>query len=125
MQIGRKIYYELTTGNVIVDTGERSGGVVETTSEQDFATYIALSDRNPETVGMIQLEYGQYAEDFSQCNGYRIDPVTQQVLFSYPDPSEPEQPLVYRAPLTEQVEDQNRRLADVELALADLFTGGI
>lgn len=119
MKIGRRIYYELETGNVIVDTGERSGSVVETTREQDFASFRALSERNPETVGMIQLEYGKYAEDFAQCNGYRIDPVTQQVLFSYPDPTEPEQPIVYRMPLTEAVERLEDESAMLSLELVD------
>ena len=34
MQIGRRIYYDKTTGNVILDTGEREGHVVPTTVEQ-------------------------------------------------------------------------------------------
>ncbi len=128
MQIGRKLYYELSTGNIIVDTGERAGGVVETTLEQDFSSYVALSERNPDTVGCLQFEYGQYAEDFAQCNGYRIDPVSQQVLFSYPDPNEPEQPTVYRPPLTEQVEQLEIKLSQSEQtnltlaeAIADLY----
>lgn len=120
MQIGIKLYYELITGNVIINTGERSGGVVETTLEQDFAAYTALSERNPETVGCLQLEYGQYAEDFAQCNGYRVDPVTKQVLFSYPDPTEPEQP-VYRPPLTEQVEQLESQNLMLMEAVADLY----
>jgi len=124
MQVGRKIYYELVTGNVVVDTGERSGSVVETTQAEDFEMYLALAERVPETVGCIQLEYRQYAEDFAQCNGYRIDTETERVLFSYPDPDKPEQPLEYRKPLTEQVEEQEQRLADLELALADIFAGG-
>ena len=72
MQIGRRIYYELATGNVIVDTGERQGAVVPTTIEQDFTTYAALAQRVPETVGVLELEFGQYAEDFAACSGYRI-----------------------------------------------------
>lgn len=103
MQIGRKIYYELATGNVVTDTGERSGEVVETTIAEDFSTYTALAGRIPESVGVLQLEYGQYADDFAQCNGYRIDMETLEVLFSYSDPQNPEAPPVYQQPLTEQV----------------------
>lgn len=121
MQIGRKIYYDLTTGNIILDTGERSGSVVETTLEQDFETYVSLSERNSNTIGHLQLEYGQYAEDFAQCNGYRVDPVTQQVLFSYPDPTEPEKPPVYRPPLTEQVEQLESQNLMLMEAVADLY----
>ncbi len=127
MKIGRKIYYELETGNVIQNTGERSDVVVETTREQDFAFYVSLSERVPETVGCLQLEYGEYAQDFAECNGYRVDVSgeTPSLLFSYPEPGEPGEQPVYRRPLSEQVAEQEQRLADVELALADLFTGGI
>lgn len=34
MQIARRIYYDKSSGNIIVDTGERSGAVVETTIER-------------------------------------------------------------------------------------------
>jgi len=64
MQIGRKIYYEKSTGNVILDTGEREGSVVETTTAQDFASYVVLSQRVPETVGVIQLVYCKDREKF-------------------------------------------------------------
>ncbi|MHA7963519.1 hypothetical protein ACX93W_05180 [Paenibacillus sp. CAU 1782] len=121
MQIGRKIYYELITGNVILDTGERSGDVVETTSEQDFASYAALAVRVPESVGMLQLEYGQYAEDFAACNGYRVDPDTEQVLFSYPGPDEPETP-VFQRPLTETVAALENESALMALELVDTQT---
>ncbi|OUS70314.1 hypothetical protein B1748_29200 [Paenibacillus sp. MY03] len=124
LQIGRKIYYELESGNVIVDTGDRSGSVVETTVEQDYTSYIALADRVPSSVGMIQLEYGQYVEDFAQCNGYRVDPDTQQVLFSYPDPAEPEAPPTYRPPLSVEVEQLRTQLTLVQTALDDLILGG-
>lgn len=127
MQIGRRIYYDLANGNVIQDTGERAGDVVEKTIEQDFAAYVALAERVPSSVGCLQLEYGEYAQDFMECNGYRVDVSgeTPSLLFSYADPESPEEPPVYRKPLSEQVAEQEQRLADVELALADLFTGGI
>lgn len=103
-KIGRKIYYEKSTGNVIVNTGERMGDVVETTTEQDFLSYQALKERVPETIGVIQLAYGQYAQDFSECNGYRVNLDTFALEFSYPDPNNPEpQEPVYEEPLSTRV----------------------
>ncbi|MCQ4363023.1 hypothetical protein KQR54_18160 [Mycobacterium gordonae] len=124
MQIGRRIYYELSTGNVIVNTGERSGSVVETTQEQDFTAYAALAERVPSTVGVIELAYGQYAQDFAEATGYRVDITGAEpaLEFTYPNPNEPEEPPVYRPPLSDVVAAQEARIADVELALADLFT---
>lgn len=122
MQIGMRIYYEKATGNVILNTGERQGSVIETTLEQDFETYKILSERVPETIGVVQLEYGRFREDFSQASGYRVNPDTEELEFSYPDlegdPEFPQEP-VYRMPLTERitaVESENAGMA-LELAL--------
>ena len=122
-QIGRRIYYELSTGNVILDTGERSGYVVETTIEQDFETYRALAERVPETVGWIQLEYGQYAQDFAACSGYRVDVSgeTPTLVFSYPDPNQPEAPPVYQKPLSVQIEELRAENLTAFEAIAELY----
>ncbi|GIP56174.1 hypothetical protein [Paenibacillus vini] len=121
MQIGRKIYYEKSTGFVIVDTRPRSGNVRETTQEEDFANYTALAERVPETVGVIQLEYGQYEEDFAECNGYRVNLDTLELEFSYPDPSNPEQPPAYQKPLTEQIAELRASDLDNKEAIASLL----
>ncbi len=108
MQIGRRIYYEKITGNVIVDTGERTGSVVETTIEQDFVSFASLSERIPSTVGCLQLDHGQYAQDFVECNGYRVDVSgeTPSLLFSYPN-SERSEPL---PSLHQEVVEQEQEL---------------
>jgi len=121
MHIGRKIYYDLTTGNVIVDTGERSGFVRETTQEEDFATYRALAERVQDTVGCLQLEYGQYAQDFAECKSYRVNPDTLELEFSYPDPSEtePTEP-VYRKPLSIEVDELKQSDIENKQAITEL-----
>ncbi|WP_339194252.1 hypothetical protein MKY95_20950 [Paenibacillus sp. FSL P4-0176] len=105
MNIGARIYYEKSTGNIIVNTGQRSGDVIETTVEQDFYSYAVLAERVPETVGVIQLDYGQYAADYAQ-GGYiaRVDMDTLEPLFTYPDPVDPETPQEPRAALSKQVD---------------------
>jgi hypothetical protein len=89
MQIGRRIYYELLTGNIIADTGERSGSVVSTTTAQDFEFYTALTNRNPLTVGMLQLEFGERAQDFAQCVDYRVNVATGKLEFNFTTPIAP------------------------------------
>jgi hypothetical protein len=84
--IGRKIYYDKATGNVIIDTGEKKGYVVESTIDQDFETYRELKERVRDTVGVIQLEYGQFANEFATSTGYRINPTTLEIEFNY-DPN--------------------------------------
>ncbi|MHA6530178.1 hypothetical protein [Paenibacillus sp. BAC0078] len=90
MEIGMRIYYDPATGSVILNTGERSGSVVLTSIEEDFTAYRELADHTPETVGVLQLEYGQYAEEFQGIDGYRVNPATEALEFSYPDPEKQE-----------------------------------
>lgn len=118
MNVGRKIYYELTIGNLIIDTGERQGLVVPTTIEQDILTYKELSERNRDTFDVLELEYGAYKQDFAECNGYRVNVETKALEFSYPDPNEPDAEPSYQAPLSERVKQ-------VEDAINFLLLGGI
>jgi hypothetical protein len=85
MEIGMKIYFEKATGNVVVNTGEQVGRlVVETTEDQDFATYKALAERVRDTIGVVKLKYGQFRREFAECNGYRVNPDTEDLEFIYP-----------------------------------------
>lgn len=124
MQVGRKIYYELSTGNVLVNTGERQGNVVETTKEQDFASFKELSERVPETVGVIELEYGQLSQDFAECNGVMVNLNTGGLEFSYPVPSNPEAPQTYRQPLSVEVTDLKQSQVDQDEIIMTMLLGG-
>lgn len=123
-QIGRRIYYDKATGNVIVDTGEREGSIIPTTVEQDFNSYSALSERVVDSVGVIELAFGQFSQDFLECNGYRVNPTTKLLEFSYPDPSDPEIPPVYQIPLSEELVDVKARLELSEEAIDFLLMSG-
>ena len=106
-----------------MDTGERQGAVVPTTIEQDFQTYRALAERVPETVGVMELEFGQYAEDFAACNGYRVDVSgeTPKLVFSYPNPNDPEAPPVYQKPLSDQIAELRAENLTAFEAIAELY----
>lgn len=123
MNIGSKIYFDKITGDVIENTGERTGSVVETTREQDFEAYTSLSKREPETVGMIQLEYGAYAEDYAAGGRItRIDLETLKPLFTYPEPVDPETPQEPQPALSEQLaklEQENTLLKAQNAALSE------
>lgn len=105
MKIGARIYYDKDTGIVIQEVGERSGNVVVTTIEQDFASYVSLAERVPETVGIIQFDYEDHKSD-REAGGIitRIDLETKEALFAYPDPTDPETPQEPRPALSKQVD---------------------
>ncbi|MEK4849714.1 hypothetical protein NST04_07495 [Paenibacillus sp. FSL H7-0756] len=125
MQISMKIYYDKATGNVIHNTGEYVGrGYVETTEDQDFASIKELAKRVRETVGVVKLQYGQYSREFAQCDSYRVDPETGELLFTYlnePNPLEGRMAAVEAGAVdtTKQLEDALSRLNETEAQLMD------
>ncbi|WP_162985607.1 hypothetical protein [Virgibacillus halodenitrificans] len=122
MKIGSRIYFERESGNILIIRGERQGPYVKQTSiTQDIETYKALSERNRDTFDYIELEYGQYAQDFAESNGYRVNPTTRKLEFSYPDPNAPEEPQPYQAPLSEEVKQLKNEDLNNKEAIADLY----
>lgn len=129
LEIGRRIYFEIETGNVIIDIGERQGSVLPTTSEHDITTYKALAERVVGTFAYIELTFGQLAQDFAECNGYRInvDKISKlpfeegykALEFSYPNPNNPEAPLVYERPLSEQILELSLKQFETNQVLAE------
>ncbi|WP_379142393.1 hypothetical protein [Paenibacillus sp. sgz500992] len=118
MEIGRKIYFDKATGNVILDTGEKVGDVVKTTREQDFASFKVLTERVEETVGMIELEFGQYATEFLESRfRFRVNPETEELEFFY-GPLDPVETPVYQKPLTERMANTEAETAGMALELA-------
>jgi len=83
--IGKKIYYETLTGDVILVVPEKHHpDAVNTTKEQDFQMYNVLQARNPELVDVIQLEYGEMQGDFEKANSVKVDLETGELLFDFP-----------------------------------------
>lgn len=119
IKAGKRIYFDKLTGDVIHDTGERQGEVVSiTTIPQDIAVSKTLTERVRTSFDVIELPYGQNAQDFAQCNGYRVNPSTKALEFSYPNPNDPVAEQPYQQPLTEQITELKNSQADLwELVL--------
>ncbi|WP_370150175.1 hypothetical protein [Exiguobacterium profundum] len=116
----RRIFYDIVSGEVIQEIG-RIGSIILPTIEQDVQTYKDLSDRNRTTFDVIELPFDQYAQDFAECNRYRVNPETKELEFSYPDPNEPTAPPVYRQPLSEEIEGLKQENILNMLAMTDMF----
>lgn len=115
-----RIFYDVSTGKFVHHIG-RQGSINLPTVEQDIATYTALSERNRDTFDVLELEYGQYAQDFAECNGYRVNPETKELEFSYPDPNEPEQPPVFQKALSEQLAELKAENLATMGAVAEVY----
>lgn len=112
-KIGRKIYYDVATGNILQDTGERQGSVIASTIEQDISTFTVLNKRVRNSFDVIELPFGAYQQDFAECNGYRVNPETKELEFSYPDPNEPVTEHIYQTPLSVEVKNLKESIAEL------------
>lgn len=130
--IGKRIYYDKRNGNILQTTFESpESSETASTVEQDIEFYYTLKNVNRDIIGMIQLDYGQYSQDFAESQGHfrvNIDKLVgkspekfhEALEFSYPDPNEPKAPPVYIKPLTEQVAELEAQNMELMLAVAEL-----
>lgn len=116
----RRIFYDKTTGESIVQDGYSEGMVIPTI-EQVIATYSALSERNRDTFDVLELPFGAYSQDFAECNGYRVNVETKTLEFSYPDPNEPNIEQPYQAPLSEKVKQLELAQSVTDTTLLELM----
>lgn len=119
----RRIFFDKTTGERIQEIG-RNGSFILPTVDQDIAVFTVLSERNRDTFDVLELPFESFAQDFIECNGYRVNPKTKELEFSYPDPNDPEAPIVYQKPLSEQVTELEARTKATEDALLAIMTNG-
>lgn len=82
-QIGTKIYYCLVTGNVIKIIGDMQGYVRETNFDEDYEIYTELKERDKNSIGLLQFEYGEYPKLSQNSTGVMVNLETKELIFSY------------------------------------------
>lgn len=134
MKIGRKLYYDKATGQVILLTNEQNSRFAKaSTWDEDFARYRELSGRNAETVDVLQLEYGQHRGDFEKATSFAVDLNTNEVVFELPEAFKSHEAAI-RALETEKMRLEEvvseltgknasleMQLTDTQLALTEIF----
>lgn len=118
MNGNRRIFYDIFTGNIIHEIS-RNGDFILPSIENEIKIYKVLSERNKDTFDYIELEYSKYAQDFAMCNGYRVNPETKELEFSYPDTNNPIEP-IYQPPLSLKVKELEQQNTDLQLAIAEM-----
>lgn len=111
-QIGTKIYYCLSTGNVIKIIGDMQGYVKETSFDEDYEIYTELKERDRETIGLLQFEYGEYPKLSKDSTGVMVDLETKELIFSYEElpqlPQEPTEIEIMQNKISQLEEDINK-----------------
>jgi len=97
-QIGSKIYYLISNGNVILNTGDMMGCVVETSIDEDYKNYTDLNKYAKDSIGCLKLEYGELNRllEEHKANSFKVDISSQphKLIFEWIDydtgePAEP------------------------------------
>lgn len=97
-EIGTKIYYLISNGNVILESGDMMGCVVETSFDEDYNNYTDLSKYAKDSIGCIKLEYGELGKLLAdhKANSFKVDISSQphKLIFEWIDydtgePAEP------------------------------------
>ena len=92
-QIGTKVYYCLLTGNVIKIIGDMQGYVKETSFDEDIEIYTELKERDINTIGLLQFNYGEYPKLSKGSTGVMVDLETKELIFSCEElPIPPQEP---------------------------------
>lgn len=121
LEIGRKVFYLISNGNIILITDQSKGLVKDSSIAEIIKEYKELAERTPESFDFIELRYGEYDEDFSIADGYRVNPETKELEFSYPDPNEPEVEQPYQAPLSVEVKNLKNKQSETDSTLLDFM----
>lgn len=119
IQVGRMIFYDKGTGQVLVTTPSQEGSSVYENPEDLIPLYPELKGRERSSFDVIQLEYGQYDEDFSSAIKWEVDRSTLSLVFRYHDPNNPEEPQPLRKPLTEEVDELNSTIGTLLMESAN------
>ena len=92
-QIGTKVYYCLLSGNVIQIIGDMQGYVKATSFDEDYEIYTELKERDKETIGLLQFNYGEYPKLSQGSTGVMVNLETKELIFSYDElPQLPQEP---------------------------------
>lgn len=125
MNIGKRLYYVKITGEVILDTGERSGDVIPTTVGDDFKIYTVLSRFNRDALGTMELEYGQFKEDFQKSSSVRVDNTGAEPTLLFSFPQEPGEEPVYHSPTQERIAALEQQLKETQTAITESYEANL
>lgn len=123
-QIGSKIYYLISNGNVILNTGDMMGCVVETSFDEDYNNYTDLSKYAKDSIGCIKLEYGELGKLLAdhKANSFKVDISSQphKLIFEWIDydTGEPAKPPKTMEELIKEEADKVR--LEYAMAIADV-----
>ena len=112
--VGSRVFYLKETGEIVFITGQRKGGVIPTTPEQDLEIYEELHKYNKDSLKSIQLRYDEYKTEFEEATSYCVDIEAGVIVFDYSQ--KPEKPDIPVEPtLREKVDAQQKEIDQLKV----------
>ena len=119
-QIGTKIYYCLLTGNIIKIMGDMQGYVKETTFNEDIEIYSELKERDRDSIGLLQFNYGEYPKLSKNSTGVMVDLESKELIFIYEElPQIPQEPTEFEI-MQEEIKALKEELTQIQTSIASL-----
>ena len=119
-QIGTKIYYCLLTGNVIKIIGDIQGYVRETSFNEDIEIYKELKERDRDSIGLLQFNYGEYPKLSKNSTGVVVDLESKELIFTYEElPQEPQEPTELEI-MQNEIKALKEELTQIQTSIASL-----
>lgn len=103
-KVNGKIYYNNVTGDVLVIVNQNEGvWIRETTLDEDVKVFDELKRVNRNVIGVIRLEWNQFAEDFATQRPVKVinGRIQWQPLDSPPDATPLPKPFSERLDMSE------------------------
>ena len=119
-KIGTKIYYCLLTGNVIKIIGDIQGYVRETSFNEDIEIYKELKERDRDSIGLLQFNYGEYPKLSKNSTGVVVDLESKELIFTYEElPQEPQEPTELEI-MQNEIKALKEELTQIQTSIASL-----
>ena len=123
-QLGTKIYYCLLTGNVIKVIGDMQGYVKESSFDEDIEIYAELKERDVESIGLLQFEYGEYPKLSQNASGVMVDLETKELIFSYEElPQIPQEPTEFEL-MQEEIKALKEEINILKTSISEVLYNG-
>ncbi|PAE21956.1 hypothetical protein [Robertmurraya siralis] len=116
-----KIYYDKVTGEVLFDQAYNYVPVLN--FDNDYANLTSLKQRTKESIALLVLRDGEYAQSFQEGTLIKVDPETQELTFEYPNPENPEEPIIPNKPFEEQLAETIAYSVELDFRLTKLELG--
>ncbi|MDF1510832.1 TolA protein [Bacillus phage vB_Bacillus_1020A] len=116
-----KIYYVKTSGEVIHQS--RYNFNLEPNFDEDYESFKSLNSRTKESIALLVLRDGEYAQSFQEGTLFKVDPETQELTFEYPNPENPEEPIIPNKPFEEQLAETIAYSVELDFRLTKLELG--